>query len=29
MPVDYDPKTCWNFYMSEDEIKGIEAIFTE
>ena len=29
MSVAWHPKTWWNFYMSEDEKKEIEPIFTE
>ena len=29
MPVVWQRKRWWNFYMSEDEKKEIESIFTE
>ena len=29
MPIAWHPKRWWNFYMSEDEKKEIEPIFTE
>ena len=29
MPIAWQPKRWWNFYMSEDEKKEIEPIFTE
>ena len=29
MPIAWHPKRWWNFYMSENEKKEIEPIFTE
>ena len=29
MPIAWHPKRWWNFYLSEDEKKEIEPIFTE
>ena len=29
MPIAWHPKRWWNFWMSEDEKKGIETVFTE
>ena len=29
MPIGWHPKRWWNVYMSEDEKKEIEPIFTE